>query len=82
MNPLCALPEQVAGAADFEIAHRDLHAAAEMRELADRLEPRFGFFGERFVRLIEQIRVGLLIRASDASAQLIQIARVRICRRR
>ncbi len=73
MKPDCAASEQIAGAANLEIAHRDLQARAEMRELADRFEARFGLFGERFVRLIEQVAVGLMIRAADAAAQLIEL---------
>jgi hypothetical protein len=33
-------PEQVAGAADLEVLHRDRKACAELRQLFERLEPR------------------------------------------
>ena len=39
--------EQVAGAADLEVAHRDLEPRTEIGELADRLQPLVRLFGER-----------------------------------
>ena len=65
--------EQVAGAANLEVAHRDLQPAAEVRELADRFEPRLRVFGQRLVRLVEQERVRLVVRAPDAAAQLVEL---------
>ena len=50
--------EQVAGAADLEVAHGDLEPGAEVGELADGLEPLVGLLGERPVRGMEQVRVG------------------------
>ena len=41
--------EQVARAADLEVAHRDLEARAEVGELADRLQPLVRLLGEHAV---------------------------------
>ena len=44
-----------------------------MGELTDRFQPRLGIFGQRLVRLVEQKRVRLMVRAADAAAQLIEL---------
>ena len=41
--------EQVAGAADLEVAHGDLEARAQLGGLADRLQPLVGLLGQRAV---------------------------------
>ena len=56
------LAEQVAGAADLEVAHGDLEAAPELGGLADRAEPLVGLLGERLVARVEQVGVGALAR--------------------
>ena len=44
--PALAGAQQVAGAADLEVAHRDLEARAQLGGLADGLEPLVGLFAE------------------------------------
>ena len=65
--------EQVAGAANLEIAHGDLQTRAQMRELANRFQARFRVLAERLVSLIEQIAVRLMVRTPDAAAQLVEL---------
>ena len=65
--------EQVAGAADLEVAHRDLEARAELRVVGEGRQPRprlgreLGGFG------IEEVRVREDVRAPDAAADLVEL---------
>jgi hypothetical protein len=52
--------EQVAGAADLEVAHRDLEARAELGVVGEGREPLAGLLGERGRRGVEEVRVGAL----------------------
>jgi hypothetical protein len=65
--------EQVAGAADLEVLHGDLHAGAEVGVRRDRLEPVVRGLGERLVRRVEEVRVRPLTSAADAAPQLVQL---------
>ena len=65
--------EQVARAADLEVAHRDLETGTEVGELADRLQPLVRLFGERAIGRIEEVRVRALPAAADAAAQLVEL---------
>ena len=65
--------EQAAGAADFEVAHRDLETRAEIGELADRLQSFVGLFGEFLVARVQQVCVRALTAPADPSPQLIQL---------
>ena len=65
--------EQVAGAADLEVAHRDPEPGAELGELADRLQPLVGLLGEGLVLRVQQVRVGPLAAATDPAPQLVQL---------
>ena len=65
--------EQVARAADLEVAHRDLETRTEIGELADRLQPFVRLLGERAVGRVQQVRVRALTAASDAAAQLVEL---------
>ena len=46
--------EQVAGATDLQVAHRDLEARAELGELTDRLQPLVGLFAQRVVARVQR----------------------------
>ena len=66
--------EQVAGAADLEIAHRDREPGAELGVVGERREP-----GARLRRQlvgvgIEEVRVREPIAAADAAADLVELA--------
>src|SRR5581483_12510504 len=66
--------EQVAGAADLEVAHRDLEAGAELRVVGQRAEALRGLLGQRGVARVEQVRVGALAASADAPADLVELA--------
>ncbi len=66
--------EQVARAADLEVAHRDLEPRAELGLLADRPQPLVGLLGQHPVARVEQVRVRALAGPPDAAAQLVQLA--------
>ena len=61
--------EQVAGAADLEVLHRDRHAAAEVGVLGQRGEPLVGGLGERLLGRVEEVGVGPLAGPADAALQ-------------
>ena len=65
--------EQVARAADLEVAHRDLEARAEVGELADRLQPLVRLLGELVVGRVQEVRVRALAAPADAAAQLVEL---------
>src|SRR4029077_4014133 len=65
-EPGLARAEQIAGAADLEIAHGELKSRPEVREFAYRLEARFSFDGELAMRLMQEVGVRLVRAAPDA----------------
>ena len=65
--------EQVAGAADLEVAHRDLEAGAELRVVRQRAEAPRRLLGQRGRARVEQVRVGALAAAADAAADLVEL---------
>ena len=71
--PRLAGAEQVAGAADLEVAHGDLEARAQLGRLADGLEALVGLFGERAVAGVEQVGVGALARPPDPAPDLVEL---------
>ena len=74
--------EQVAGAADLEVEVREAEAAAELREILDRLEAALR---RRRVRASsagdQQVGVGALAAAADAAAQLVELREAQARRR-
>ena len=67
------LAQQLAGTADFEVVSREHESRAEVLERLDRLEALGGIAGHRVARRRDQVRVGLVVRAADPSAQLVQL---------
>src|SRR5699024_7136631 len=65
--------ENVARAADLQIAHRNLEAGAELRELADRREALLGNLGEHLVAREREIRIRAAARAAHTAADLVQL---------
>ena len=65
--------EQVARAADLEVAHRDLEAGTEVGELADRLQALVRLLGERTIARIQEVRVRALPAPADPAAQLVEL---------
>ena len=65
--------EQVAGAADLEVAHRDREAGAELGVVGERREP-CARLGRQLTRLrIEEVGVRELVAAADAPADLVEL---------
>src|SRR4051812_5739390 len=69
--PMLLASEQVAGAADLEVAHRDAEPRAESGVLRDRLQPFVRFFRQRAFGREEQVRVGPLVSAAHSTSQLV-----------
>ena len=65
--------EQIARAANFEIAHGDLEAGAEFRVLADGLQPLFGNVGQDLAAAEGQIGKGVAAGPADAPANLMEL---------
>ena len=67
------LAEQVAGAANLEVAHGELEPGAEVLQVADDVEALVGLLGERPRGRIHHVCVRPLPRASDTSAELVEL---------
>ena len=65
--------QDVAGAADFQVAQGDLEAGPQLGELLDRLQPLDGVGRDRLVRLEQQVGVGPVLVAADPAAELVQV---------
>ncbi len=66
--------EQVAGAADLEVAHRDREPCAELGVVGERRQPR-PRLRRQLVRVgIEEVRVREDVAAADAAADLVELA--------
>ena len=67
------LTEQVAGAANLEVAHGELEPGAEVLQVTDDVEAFVGLLGERPRGRIHHVCVRALPRTSNASAQLVEL---------
>ena len=65
--------EQVAGAADLEVAGGDPEAGAQVGELEDRGQARPRLLGERALGRHQQVGEGEAVGAPDAAAQLVEL---------
>ena len=65
--------EHFARAADLQVVHREVEAGAELFHHLYRLESFFRAGRQRLVAWGEQIGIGLMMRAADAAAQLMQL---------
>src|SRR5262245_27737354 len=65
--------EQVAGAADLQVAHRDREARAELGVVCERREPRSRFRSELARLGIEQVGVRRHVATADAPADLVEL---------
>ncbi|CAB4836347.1 unannotated protein [freshwater metagenome] len=74
MSALC-FAQQVAGTADFEVAHRDLEAAAKFGGLADRAQALVRVLAETRLGRVEQVRIRTRAAASHTTAQLVHLAK-------
>ena len=64
--------QDVARAADFQVAQRELEARTEVRVAADRGKTLSGIFRQHTHRRQQQIRVGLAMMPADTAAQLVE----------
>ncbi len=71
--PGLLVAEQVAGAADLQVAHRDLEARAELGVVRQRRQPLGRLGRERRRRVIQQVGVGALAAAPHAPADLVEL---------
>src|SRR5205814_3436324 len=65
--------EQIACPADLEVERRDTEAAAEVAELPDRGQPLLRNRRERLLRRDQKVGIGAAVRATDPSAELIEL---------
>ena len=69
--PGLRLPQEVAGAADLEVAHGDLEPRAEVGELADRLQALVRLLTEHAVGRVQEVGVGALAAPPDAADSML-----------
>ena len=72
--------QQVPGAADFQVAHGNLEAAAQRRILLDRAEPLAHVCYQSPVARQEQVGIGLMLVTAHAPAKLVKIAQTKTIR--
>jgi len=72
------IAEQFAGAANLEIVAGQLEAGAEIGGGFNRLKPLPGIFGHYFRWRRHQIGIGLMVRATDPAAQLMQLGQAEL----
>src|SRR4029077_20144505 len=65
--------EDVPGAADLEVVHRDLEPGAELARLEHGVEAHPGLLREARLLVVEEVGVGLLGAAADAAAELVEL---------
>src|SRR3954470_8829985 len=65
--------EQVARAADLEVAHRDLEARAELGVVAQRAQALRRLLRQRGRARVQEVRVRALARATHAAADLVEL---------
>src|SRR4051812_5248828 len=65
--------EQVARAADLEVAHRDLEAGAELGVVAQRAQALRRLLGQGGRARVQEVRVRALARAAHATADLVEL---------
>ncbi len=72
--------EHFAGAADLEVVHRKIEAGAQFLHLLDRFQPALRLLGQRLRIVDQQVRIGLVMRAADAAAQLVELREAELVR--
>jgi len=75
ISPLCDSPSTSPAPRDFEIVHGKEEAGAELLHGLDRVEAALGLRRRLGILVGQQVGVGLMVRAADAAAQLVQLAR-------
>jgi len=67
------LAQHLAGAADLEVVHGQVEARAELFHHLDRLQALLRVLAQGLLGRRQQVGVGLVVRATDAAAQLVQL---------
>ena len=67
------VPEHFTRTADFKVVHGKVKAASQIFEVLNGVQALLGIFGNRFFARSHQIRIGLMVAAAHASAQLVQL---------
>jgi hypothetical protein len=70
--------EHLAGAADLQVVHGEEEAGTEFLHGLDRLEPALRLGARLGAAVGEQVGVGLVVRAADAAAQLVQLGQAEL----
>ena len=65
--------QQIARTANFQVAHGNLEAGAELRVFADGVEPLFRDLGQDFSLAERELRIGVAARTAHAAADLVQL---------
>ncbi|MCH2884577.1 hypothetical protein K3V77_14750, partial [Listeria monocytogenes] len=71
--PALAVAEQLAGAADLQVVGGEDEAGAQALGVGDGLQAFLGVRGQLPARRCQQVGVGLVVAATDAAAQLVQL---------
>ena len=67
------LPEEIAGAADLQVAHRQLESRSQVLQLPDDVETLVGALAERPLHGVEEVRVGALPGPPDPAPELVEL---------
>ncbi len=70
--------QHLARAADLQVVHGQIKAAAQFLHLLDGVQPLGRLFGQSLDLGHHQIRIGLVVRAAHASAQLVQLGQAEL----
>src|SRR4029077_1352319 len=65
--------EEVAGAADLEVAESDLETLPELVQAGDHIQPLIRRFRERPARVVKEVRIRTPARTPDSASQLVQL---------
>ena len=70
--------QYLARAANLQVVHGQIKAAAQFFHLLDRVQPLGGLFGQAFDLGHHQIRISLVVRAAHAPTQLVQLGQAEL----
>src|SRR5471030_2421750 len=76
--PALAVAQQFAGATDFQVVGREHEARAEVLGVGDRFQTLFRIRGDLLARRRQQVRVSLVMTATDPAAQLVQLRQAKL----
>lgn len=76
--PALAVAEQLAGAADLQVVGGEDEAGAQVLGVGDGFQAFLGVRGHLSARRCQQVGVGLVVAATDAAAQLVQLGQAEL----